>query len=169
MQVARMPSAVVLGGTRPDRGGCPPEFRRRLVLQSWSHSDGPALPRVPAGFSPAFWRMARPIITVHGVHSNDEETRLGALSDDVRFDVLQGSWLHDALSLDHYPNNSLAPQYTAVPAHVGGLSDGADTACPHMLERRSLDPASHAVRGCCQTAPVPSLGAPPSVSARAVW
>ena len=57
MQVARMPSAVVRGGTRPDRGGCPPEFRRRLVLQSWSHSDGPALPRVPAGFSPAFWRM----------------------------------------------------------------------------------------------------------------
>ena len=51
MQVARMPSAVVLGGTRPDRGGCPPEFRRRLALQSWSHwSDGPALPRVPAGF-----------------------------------------------------------------------------------------------------------------------
>ena len=113
MQVARMPSAVVLGGTRPDRGGCPPEFRRRLVLQSWSHSDGPALPRVPAGFSPAFWRMARPIITVHGVHSNDEETRLGALSDDVRFDVLQGSWLHDALSLNRYPNNPLAPQYTA--------------------------------------------------------
>ena len=68
-----MPSAVVLGGTRPSckqkqtlslslvltgaRGGCPPEFRRRLVLQSWSHSDGPALPRVPAGFSPAFWRI----------------------------------------------------------------------------------------------------------------
>ena len=124
MQVARMPSAVVLGGTRPDRGGCPPEFRRRLVLQSWSHSDGPALPRVPAGFSPAFWRMARPIITVHGDHSNDEETRLGALSDDVRFDVLQGSWLHDALSLDRYPNNPLAPQYTAVPAAIPALALG---------------------------------------------
>ena len=57
-------------------------------------------------------------------HSNDEETRLGALSDDVRFDVLQGSWLHDALSLDHYPNNPLAPQYTAVPAAIPALALG---------------------------------------------
>jgi len=68
--------------------------------------------------------MARPIITVHGDHSNDEETRLGALSDDVRFDVLQGSWRHDALSLDRYPNNPLAPQYTAVPAAIPALALG---------------------------------------------
>ena len=48
----------------------------------------------------------------------------GALSDDVRFDVLQGSWRHDALSLDRYPNNPLAPQYTAVPAAIPALALG---------------------------------------------
>jgi len=42
----------------------------------------------------------------------------------VRFDVLQGSWLHDALSLDRYPNNPLAPQYTAVPAAILALALG---------------------------------------------
>ena len=84
-----------------------------------------ALPRVclpgPLLLSGAWRGQSLP---VHGDHSNDEETRLGALSDHVRFDVLQGSWLHDALSLDRYPNNPLAPQYTAVPAAILALALG---------------------------------------------